>query len=129
MPSRILIVEDNPINLELMEFMIKAAGHDPLLAPDGATGLDMARRERPDLILLDILMPGMDGYEVARQLKSDASLAAIPLVAVTALARAGDYEKTLAAGFDGHISKPINIKLFMQQVENFLAGAGEARRE
>ncbi len=120
MPARILIIEDNPANLELMSYLLKAFGHVLLTAQDGRTGLEIVRRERPDLIVCDIQMPGMDGHAVAREIKADPELRVIPLVAVTAFAMVGDRDKVLASGFDGYISKPIDPEAFVAQVETFL---------
>jgi two-component system cell cycle response regulator len=120
MPARILIIEDNPTNLDLMLFLLKAFGHTPLTARDGLEGLEIARREPLDLIICDVHLPNLDGYEVARQLKSDPLLGQTPLVAVTALAMVGDRDKVLAAGFDGYIAKPISPRTFVPEVEKFL---------
>src|SRR5262245_54688307 len=105
MPARILIIEDNPTNLDLMTYLLTAFGHTALTAADGEEGLEAVRREVPDLIICDVQLPQMDGYEVARWLKSHPQFRAIPLVAVTALAMVGDRDKMLAAGFDGYIAK------------------------
>ncbi len=120
MPARILIIEDNPANLELMIYLLTAFGHVPLSAQSGEQGLTMAHREKPDLIVCDIQLPGMDGYSFTRQLKTSTALRAVPLVAVTALAMVGDRDKVLAAGFDGYISKPIEPESFVTRVEEFL---------
>jgi two-component system, cell cycle response regulator len=120
MPARILIIEDNPANLDLMIYLLKAFGHVPLTAPDGEQGLATGRREKPDMIVCDIQLPGMDGRAVARAVKADAVLRAIPLIAVTAFAMVGDRDKVLASGFDGYISKPIDPETFVAQVEAFL---------
>lgn len=127
--SRILIIEDNPTNLQLMSYLLRAFGHTPLEAEDGEEGLALARREALDLIICDMALPKLDGYEVARQLKGDAVLREVPLVAVTAFAMVGDREKVLAAGFDGYIAKPINPQTFVAEVEAFLPSAqhGTAR--
>lgn len=111
--ARILVVEDNPINLELTTYLLRAAGHEVLAAADGVAGLAAATRERPDLIVCDIQMPGLDGYEVARALKADPALRRVPLLAVTALAMVGDRERAMAAGFDQHVSKPIDPETFI----------------
>lgn len=118
--ARILVIEDNPDNLELMIYLLEAFGHVRLTAVDGEQGIELARTERPDLILCDIHLPGMDGYGVARTLKRDADLSATPILAVSARAMAGDREKGLAAGFDGYIAKPIDPKTFVTQIEEFL---------
>jgi two-component system cell cycle response regulator len=120
MPARILVVEDNPANLELMTYLLAAFGHTPLTACDGHEGLGVARREAPDLILCDVQLPRMDGYEVAKRLKSDPALRKVPLVAVTAYAMVGDRDKILTAGFDGYMAKPIVPETFVAQVETFL---------
>lgn len=120
MLARILVIEDNAPNLELMTYLITAFGHMPLTATNGVTGLEVARREQPDLIVCDIQLPGMDGYEVARHAKNDPQLETVPLVAVTAYAMVGDREKVLAAGFDGYIAKPIAPSGFVRQLETFL---------
>src|SRR5207245_11803106 len=90
MPARILIIEDNQANLDLMSYLLEAFGHTLLTVADGEAGLESAHRERPDLIICDVQLPGTDGYEVARRLESDAASRAIPLVAVTALAMVGE---------------------------------------
>jgi len=121
MSARILVIEDNPTNMELTGYLLNAAGYTFLAATDGAQGLEMIRRERPDLILCDLQMPVLDGYEVLRQLRIDAPLASIPIVAVTALSMPGDQRKVLQAGFDGYISKPIDPETFVTQLETWLA--------
>jgi two-component system, cell cycle response regulator len=118
--ARILVIEDNPANLELMNYLLAAFGHTVLTADDGRKGVEAARREHPDLIVCDVQLPDMDGHEVARWLKSAPDLRAIPLVAVTALAMVGDRDKVLASGFDGYLAKPINPETFVSQVETYL---------
>ena len=125
--ARILVIEDNPANMQLMIYLLRAFGHDTFDAMDGEAGLAVAKRELPDLILCDLQMPGIDGYEVARRIRLDADLKTVPLVAVTAYAMAGDREKVLAAGFNGYISKPINPELFLGQVEAFLPSDKRSR--
>lgn len=120
--ARILIIEDNPANIELMSFLLGAYGHTPLSAADGARGVAAARSELPDLIACDVNLPGMDGFQVLAALKQELALAGVPILAVTALAMAGDREKVLAAGFDGYISKPIEPESFVAELEAFLAG-------
>ena len=119
--SRILLIEDNPANLELMSYLLGAFGYAPRTATDGAAGLEATRVEYFDLIICDIQLPIVDGYEVARQLKANPLLRTVPLVAVTALAMVGDRDKVLAAGFDGYIAKPIDPETFVRQVANFLS--------
>jgi CheY-like chemotaxis protein len=120
MSKRILVIEDNPVNLELMTDLLEAFGFTVLAARDGALAIGLVRQEKLDLIICDVQMPGMDGYEVAAYLKRDPMLRRIPLVAVTALAMVGDREKVLGAGFDGYIDKPISPELFKRQVEGFM---------
>lgn len=118
--SRILLVEDNPANLELMSYLLGSFGYLAATATDGGAGMDAARDGAFDLIVCDVHMPGIDGYEVARRLKADPALRTVPLVAVTALAMVGDRDKVLAAGFDGYIAKPIDPETFVRQVEAYL---------
>jgi CheY-like chemotaxis protein len=118
MALRILVIEDNQDNFDLMRYLLAAAGHQVIEARDGVTGLARAVADRPDLIVCDIQLPGLDGYEIARRLRGDADLDLIPLVAVTALAMVGDREKALASGFDGYIAKPIEPETFARHVES-----------
>jgi len=118
--GRILVIEDNWTNLDLMIYLLEAFGHEPMKATSGQAGLELARRELPDLIICDVHMPNMDGYEVARHLKNHPTLSTIPLIAVTAFAMVGDRDKVLAAGFDGYISKPIVPETFVSDVEAYL---------
>jgi two-component system cell cycle response regulator len=120
------VIEDNPTNLQLMVYLLRAFGHEALEAHEGAEGVEKARRERPDLILLDIHMPRMDGYEVARLLRKDSECSRIPIVAVTALAMVGDREKILASGFSGYIAKPLDPEMFPSQIQGFLGAAHPA---
>jgi two-component system, cell cycle response regulator len=120
MNARILVVEDNEENLDLMTYLLKAFGHTVLTARDGGEGLEAARRELPDLILCDLQMPKVDGFEVIRKLRLDPRLAKHAVVAITAYAMRGDRDRVLAAGFDGYIAKPIVPEEFVGQVERFL---------
>jgi two-component system, cell cycle response regulator DivK len=120
MNAKILLIEDNPQNRYLVTFLLEQHGHVVVQAESGALGLEMAGRIRPDLILLDIQLPGKDGYAVARSLKSDPVLQPIPIVAVTSYAMVGDREKILAAGAEGYIEKPINPDTFVTEIEGFL---------
>src|SRR4051812_1682009 len=104
--ARILIVEDSPANLELMTYLLKAFGHTVLPAENGLDGVELALREDPELIICDMQLPDIDGFEIARRLRSDAEWASVPLVAVTALAMVGDRDRILAGGFDGYLAKP-----------------------
>ena len=102
-----------------MVYLLQSFGHEVLEAHDGKEGVEVARREQPNLILMDVHMPGMDGYEAAREIAKYSNLRNIPLVAVTALAMVGDREKVLAGGFNGYIAKPIDPETFVSQVEGF----------
>jgi len=128
MAARILIIEDNKANLELAEYLLKASGYATLAARDGEEGVRTARKELPDLIICDLQMPVMDGYEVVRNLKKDPQLRSIPVVAVTALSMPGDRGNVLAAGFDGYLSKPIEPETFVRTVEGFVPPGLRARR-
>lgn len=120
MKRKILYIEDNEQNLYLVTFILEKHGYEVCAARDGQEGIDRAAAVLPDLILLDIQLPLMDGYAVARQLRTNTDLAGIPIVAVTSYAMAGDRDKALAAGCSGYIEKPINPDTFMQQVEEHL---------
>ncbi|MBW1783681.1 MAG: response regulator [Deltaproteobacteria bacterium] len=117
--KKILIVEDNEQNLYLSTFLLEKQGYDVVQARNGQQGLDMAASEHPDLILLDIQLPVMNGYEVARRLKEDQKTRSIPIIAVTSYAMAGDRESILAAGCEGYIEKPIDPDRFVEQVKGF----------
>jgi two-component system cell cycle response regulator len=118
--ARVLVIEDNVANLDLMIYLLGAFGHTPIGAPDGEAGWEVAQREAPDIVVCDVQLPKMDGLEVARLIKSHPTLRATPLLAVTALAMVGDRDRMLAAGFDGYISKPIAPETFVAQVEAYL---------
>jgi two-component system, cell cycle response regulator len=121
MAARVLVIEDNVTNLDLMSYLLRAFGHQALRATAGAAGVEAAARERPDLIVCDLQMPGADGFEVLRRLHADPATSSIPVVAVTAYAMVGDRERILAAGFDGYIAKPIEPQSFVPQLETYLA--------
>jgi CheY-like chemotaxis protein len=121
--ARILIVEDNPDNMMLMAYLLRAGGYVPATATDGAEGVRVAGDERPDLILLDIQLPGMDGYEVVAALRAQPQAEARRIVAVTAFAMVGDEERIMASGFDGYMTKPLVPETFVRDVERFLPAA------
>ena len=123
MRHRILYIEDNPDNRMLIRRVLQAAGYEVIEAADGRAGLRQAADARPDLILMDINLPEIDGYELTARLKQVPSLNRIPIIAVTANVMKGDREKTLAAGCDGYIQKPIDIDLLPSQIERFLKKA------
>ncbi|RMF44495.1 MAG: response regulator [Anaerolineae bacterium] len=116
----ILLVEDNPLNRDMLVRRLQRRGFRTLEAEDGLQGLEMTRLHHPDLVLLDISIPEMDGYEVARQLKADPETAAIPIIALTAHALAEDRDKALAAGCDEYATKPVNFKALMEIIKHFL---------
>ena len=120
MKATILLIEDNEQNRYLATFLLEQRGHEVVPAESGPLGLELAAKIRPDLILLDIQLPGMDGHAVARALKSDPRLKSIPIVAVTSYAMVGDREKIFAVGAEGYIEKPINPETFVTEVERFL---------
>lgn len=116
---RILIIEDDPFSLELYTILLEASGYTILTARDGEQGLAVARREQPDLIVCDVVLPKMGGCEVVRYLKADPVLRRVPIIAVTALDDRADRDRLLAAGFDGYIAKPIEAEVFVEQIEDF----------
>ena len=120
MPARILVIEDNEDNMQLIAYLLRAHGFSPELAYSGAVGVALAVAKRPQLILLDLRMPGMDGYEVAAAVRGHPELASTRVVAVTASAMVGDRERIVAAGFDGYIQKPIDPERFIGEVQRFL---------
>jgi len=120
MSATILLVEDNEPNRYLATFLLEKAGHRVIHASDGRAALAATLSEMPDLILMDIQMPEMDGYEAAQRIKADPKLAAIPLVAVTSYVMAGDHEKARAQGFVGYIEKPISTETFVAEISRFL---------
>ncbi len=117
---KILVIEDNEQNLYLVTFLLENAGYEIIPARTGPEGIEVAGRNPPDLILLDIQLPGMDGYTVAAELRKLPDLAQAPIVAVTSYAMAGDKQQALQAGCTGYIEKPINPDAFVDQVATFL---------
>ncbi len=120
MKSKILVIEDNEQNRYLTTFLLDRHGYEVLTASSGEIGIEMAREALPCLILLDIQLPAMDGYSVARELRKDPRLANIPIVAVTSYAMSGDREKAMAAGCSGYIEKPINPETFISEIAGYL---------
>jgi CheY-like chemotaxis protein len=117
----ILIIEDNEQNLYLMRFLLTKYGFTVFEATDGIKGLEMAKKIKPYLILLDIQLPAMDGYEVARELRKNDDLAGTIIVAVTSYAMVGDRERILEAGADGYIEKPIDPEKFVEQIKKYIS--------
>ncbi|MFH0789359.1 MAG: response regulator [Pseudomonadota bacterium] len=124
MKRKILVIEDNEQNLYLVKFILEKHGYEVFEARDGQEGINLAVSINPDLIILDIQLPVMDGYTVARQIRRNAELAQVPIIAVTSYAMVGDREKTIEAGCNGYIEKPINPETFIQQVEQHLPLTG-----
>jgi len=122
--ARVLVIEDNASNMTLATFLLESAGHTVLGASDAEAGLVIARSDHPDLILMDIQLPDMDGLEATALLKGDASTRAIPVIALTALAMKGDEERIRAAGCDGYIAKPLSYREFLTTVAAHLEGTG-----
>lgn len=114
----VLIVEDNEPNLKLTRHLLEHHGFETLEARDGQSGLAMAVSHRPHIVLLDIELPDIDGREVLRLLRAEPEMSGVPVIAVTAYAMEGDREAFLAAGFDGYITKPINVRTFADQVRS-----------
>ncbi|HEY9791199.1 MAG TPA: response regulator [Candidatus Obscuribacterales bacterium] len=121
--ARILVIEDNEMNRELVKFLFESAGHQCEIATDGESGIKLAQTASPDVVLLDIQLPKMDGYSVLKQLQSMGTEQLPPIIAVSSYAMVGDRERALSAGFNGYISKPINPQTFVHDV---LATAGLA---
>jgi len=118
--ARILIIEDNEHNLYLQTFILQKNGHEVIQASSGESGIARAAQELPDLILLDIQLPGMDGYTVAEALRKNPAIVSIPIIAVTSYAMTGDRERILASGCTGYIEKPIDPESFHTEVSQFL---------
>ncbi len=125
MTARILVVEDNPLNLKLVRDVLGAAGYDVVSATSGEEGLRAAEEQPPDLVLMDLQLPGIDGVEALRRLRLDPAVADVPVVAVTAFAMKEDREHAYAQGFDGYLAKPISIRALPAQVSRFLTGGGD----
>jgi len=121
--ATVLIIEDNPANMRLAVFLLQSVGHTVLSATDAEAGLMLARDGDPNLILMDIQLPGMDGLEATAQLKRDEATRAIPVIALTALAMKGDEERIRAAGCDGYIAKPMRYAEFLASIAAQLARA------
>jgi len=120
MSKTILIVEDNELNMKLFNDLLQAHGYNTLQVKDGRVVIDVTRKNRPDLILMDIQLPEISGLEITKMLKADDDLRGIPVVAVTAFAMKGDEQKIRNGGCDGYIAKPISVASFLQTVSRFL---------
>lgn len=125
MQAKVLLIEDNEQNRYLLRYLLETHGYDVVCAVDGESGIELASTLIPKAILLDIQLPSMSGYAVARALRERAPLSDIPIIAVTSYAMPGDREEALAAGCTGYIEKPINVRTFIAEMERIL----ETRRE
>ena len=122
MAKLILIVEDEPKNITLLRDLLQVSGYSTIEATDGKQGVELAKARKPDLILMDIQMPEMDGLEATRILKADATTSNIPVLALTSYAMKGDEERILEAGCDGYLAKPFNIQELLKTVAEYLSG-------
>ncbi len=118
--KKILLVEDNKSNRYLITFILEKSGHTVIEAGDGKTGIEMAAAEKPDLILMDIQLPDINGLEVTRRIRASVANGEIPIIALTSYAMAGDKEHFLEAGCNGYIEKPINPETFMEEIKKYL---------
>jgi len=123
---RVLVVEDHPVDLELITELLGAAGCQVLSASSAEVGLRLAEVERPDLILMDLQLPGMTGYEATRRLKADPTTASIPVVALTANAMCGEEARAIAAGCAAHLTKPLDPQVLRETLHRFLLRAAES---
>jgi two-component system cell cycle response regulator DivK len=121
MTKRILVIEDHEDNRQILRDLLASADLDMIEAWDGETGIEVAAAQRPDLILMDIQLPGIDGYEVTRRIKADPTLRAIPIIAVTSYALSGDEEKARVAGCDAYVAKPYSPRLLLAMIREHLA--------
>ena len=120
MPKTVLIVEDNQLNMKLFHDLLEAHGYQTVGTRNGIEALDLARKHKPDLILMDIQLPVLDGYEAARRIKAEPTLRNVPIIAVTSYALAGDEAKARAAGCDAYISKPFSPRQLLAKVRELL---------
>jgi len=122
MTKRILVIEDTEDNRQIVRDLLESAGYELVEALDGLEGVAAAERENPDLILMDIQLPGIDGYEATRRIRAIPALAKVPIIAVTSYALSGDEAKTRAAGCDGYVAKPFSPRQLLAKVREFLPG-------
>jgi two-component system cell cycle response regulator DivK len=126
---QVLIIEDTPVNMLLAATILSRAGHEPLQAANAVDGVQMARKSRPDVILMDLGMPNMDGFTATRILKADPATQNIPIIALTAFAIKGDKERALAAGCDRYLTKPITRRILLAELESVLRGRSRIPRK
>jgi two-component system, cell cycle response regulator DivK len=124
MTKRILVVEDTEDNRKIIRDLLTSVGYELIEAADGAEGVAMAQSQRPDLILMDIQLPVIDGYEATRQIRAVPGLAKVPIIAVTSYALSGDEAKTRAAGCDGYVAKPFSPRQLLAKIREFLPATG-----
>jgi two-component system cell cycle response regulator DivK len=120
MSKRILVIEDQEDNRQIVRDLLSANGYELIDAITGEEGVAFAKRDRPDLILMDIQLPGIDGYEATRRIKADAELSKIPIIVVTSYALSGDDQKAFAAGCDGYVTKPFSPRLLLAKIREYL---------
>ncbi|OGC11653.1 two-component system response regulator [candidate division WOR-1 bacterium RIFOXYA12_FULL_52_29] len=118
--KRVLIVEDNEKNMYLMNFILSNKNYEVIKAETGEKGVELAIKERPDLILMDIMLPGIDGYETTKRIREREAGGKVPIIAITSCAMTGDREKVMAAGCTGYIEKPIDPETFIPEIEKYL---------
>jgi CheY-like chemotaxis protein len=123
--AKILLVEDNEMNRDMLSRRLERRGYQVVIAVDGQQGVDMARSEKPDLVLMDMSLPVLDGWEATRRLKADADTRSVPIIALTAHAMAGDREKAMEAGCDDYDTKPIELPRLLGKIEELLGKAGK----
>jgi two-component system cell cycle response regulator DivK len=123
MMSKILLVEDNEMNRDMLSRRLERKGYEVILAVDGRAGVEMAASSNPDIIIMDLSLPVMDGWEATRRIKADPATQSIPVIALTAHAMAGDEQKALEAGCDDYDTKPIDFKRLLGKIENYLSGS------
>ncbi|UCC14315.1 MAG: response regulator [Gammaproteobacteria bacterium] len=121
--TKVLLVEDNEMNRDMLSRRLQRKGFEVAIAVDGQAGVDMATSENPDIILMDLSLPVMDGWEATRRIKSDGTISAIPVIALTAHAMQGDEEKALEAGCDDYDTKPVNFKRLLEKMQKLLDGS------
>ncbi|MFA5424122.1 MAG: response regulator [Phycisphaerae bacterium] len=118
--SRILIVEDNEKNMYLISFILKKSGHEVIETATGEEGIELALQEKPDLIIMDIQLPGIDGLETTRRIRASEIDGSVPIIALTSYAMTGDRERALEAGCTGYIEKPLNPETFAEEIKGYL---------